>query len=103
MKLFKFVPTHNAAQSMNVKCDLQVQIADYFTSDAGMLDTARYEHCKKIAEIIYLAENDLLVAPALGEGLHKNEVFMHTPEVLERYIEVATISSNTQMARQVHL
>ena len=41
IKLFKFVPTHNAAQSMNVKRDLQAQITDYFTSDAGVLDTAR--------------------------------------------------------------
>jgi hypothetical protein len=103
MKLFKFVPTHNAAQSMNVKRDLQAQINDYFTSDAGVLDTARYEHCKKIAEIIYLSENDPLVAPALEEGLRKNEAFMHTPQALERYIEVARIGTNTQMARQVHL
>ena len=44
---------------------------------------ALHEHCKKIAEIVYLAENDPLVAPALEEGLRKNEAFMHTPEVLE--------------------
>ena len=88
---------------MNVKRDLQAQITDYFTSDAGVLNTSRYTHCKQIAEIVYLTENDLLVAPALKEGLRKNEAFMHTPAALKCYIKVARIGSNTHMARQIHL
>ena len=51
----------------------------------------------------YLAENDPLIAPALEEGLHKDEAFMRSPEALERYIEVARMGGNTQMARQIHL
>ena len=60
--------------------------------------------CKKIAEIIYLAENDPLMAPALEEGLRKNEAFMHTPAALECYIEVARIGASVkvQSSRQLH-
>ena len=89
VKLFKFVPTHNAAQSMNVKCDLKSQITDYFTSDAGMFDSAKYEHSKKITEYIHIAENDPMITPTLREGLCKDEHFMCLPETLECYIKVA--------------
>ena len=44
-----------------------------------------------------------MITPTLEEGLHKDEAFMRSPGALERYIKVAQMGSNTQMACQIHL
>ena len=53
--------------------------------------------------MIYITENDPMIAPALEEGLRKDEHFMRLPATLERYIEVARMGGNTQQARQIYL
>ena len=65
---------------MNIKHDLEAQINDYFTSDAGVFGTAQYEHCKKIAEIVYLPESFVPAHKPLTNRQWLQDTVHHMPQ-----------------------